>query len=138
MEMPQQTSLKFKFPAHVISLVVRTTGRRLGQDKVVAIGAAFVKIPSHQTVPTVIKKEMFQCQVDAQTALDGHYMSADELKQLQTEAKPTAQSVKGLLTFVEDCMRQDSSSFIVAQNPVARPLVLRCVCPALAAWPSML
>lgn len=119
MEMPQQSSLKFKFPAHIISLVVRTTGCRLGRDKLVAIGAAFVKVPNSRTLPQILEKRMFQCQVDAQEALDANCMTADELKQLQGEAKPTAQAVAQVVTFVKDCMRQDHDSFIAANNPVS-------------------
>jgi hypothetical protein len=119
MEMPQQSSLKFKFPAHIISLVVRTTGCRLGRDKLVAIGAAFVKVPNSRTLPQILEKRMFQCQVDAQEALDANCMTADELKQLQGEAKPTAQAVAQVVAFVKDCMRQDHDSFIAANNPVS-------------------
>jgi hypothetical protein len=36
-EIPQQSSLKFKFPAHIISLSVKTTGCKLSQDKVVIL-----------------------------------------------------------------------------------------------------
>ena len=128
MEIPQQSSLKFKFPAHIISLVVRTTGCRLRDDKVVSIGAAFVKIPNHNTVPINVKHQLFQCKVDAQVQLDPEYMSADELKALQTQAKSPKQAIEAALAFVQDCIHQDASSFIAAQNPVGHHFLMH------AAW----
>ena len=92
MDMAQQSSLKFKFPAHIISLVVRTTGCRLGRDKLVVIGAAFVKVPNPRVQVQILEKKTFQFEVDADEPLDANFMSAEELKQLQGEAKPTAQS----------------------------------------------
>jgi len=125
-----ESSLKFKFPAHIVSIVVRTTGCKLGKDQVVAIGAAFVKIPNSVTVPIIVKHELFRCQVDAPQKLDPNYMSAEELAELQIKATPGNVAVKGLLDFVEGCMRQDAGSYIAAQNPVAfllRPLS-PCLC----------
>jgi hypothetical protein len=119
MDMAQQSSLKFKFPAHIISLVVRTTGCRLGRDKLVAIGAAFVKVPNPRTQVQILEKKTFQFEVDADEPLDANFMSAEELKQLQGEAKPTAQAVAQVVAFVKECMRQDHDSFIAAQNPVS-------------------
>lgn len=119
MDMAQQSSLKFKLPAHIISLVVRTTGCRLGRDKLVAIGAAFVKVPNPRTQVQILEKKMFQCEVDADEPLDANFMRAEELKQLQGEAKPTAQAVAQVVAFIKECMRQDHDSFIAAHNPVS-------------------
>ena len=119
MDMAQQSSLKFKFPAHIIILVVRTTGPKLGRDKLVAIGAAFVKVPNHRTPVQILEKKTFQCEVDPNQPLDSNFMSAEELKQLQGEAKPTAQAVAQVVAFVKECMRQDHDSFIAAHNPVS-------------------
>jgi hypothetical protein len=126
MDMAQQSSLKFKFPAHIISLVVRTTGCRLGRDKLVAIGAAFVKVPNLRTQVLILEKKTFQCEVDADEPLDANFMSAEELKQLQGEAKPTAQAVAQVVAFVKECMRQDHDSFIAAHNPVSMLTLASC------------
>jgi len=118
MEVPQ-CNLKFKFPAHIISLVVRTTGCRLNVDKIVAVGAAFVKIVNPNTLPIIVKDQLFQFTVEPQPKPDAAYITADEFKKLQTQVKPAAQAVNDLVSFVKDCLQQDASSYIAAQNPVS-------------------
>lgn len=113
------SNLKFKFPAHIISLVVRTTGCRLGKDEIVAMGAAFVKIESPSQLPQIVKEGLFQSAVESQGKVDAAYITADEFKQLQTKAKPAAEAVNDLISFVKDCIQQDASSYIAAQNPVS-------------------
>ena len=117
MEIPQST-LKFKFPAHIISLVVRTTGCRLGKDEIVAIGAAFVKIESPSQPARIVKDQLFQCAVGSNANLDAAYITADEFKQLQNKAKPAAEAINDVIAFIKDCIQQDASSYIAAQNPV--------------------
>ena len=131
MEVPQ-SNLKFKFPAHIISLVVRTTGCRLGVDKIVAVGAAFVKIVNPNTLPTIVKDQLFQFAAEPQAKPDAAYLTAEEFKKLQTQPKATAQAVNDVLSFVKDCMQQDQSSYIAAQNPVGVPItrsIASCAAP---------
>jgi hypothetical protein len=45
--------LRFRFPAHVLSLEVRTTGPRLHRDWIVSVGAALVSIQSAGAEPQV-------------------------------------------------------------------------------------
>ena len=59
--MPQQSSLKFKFPAHIISLSVKTTGCKLSQDKVVIYNYILHVCPSH-CLPVSIRVP-YQCDV---------------------------------------------------------------------------
>ena len=105
-------NLRFRFPVHVLSLYVRTSGSRLHRDKIVSIGAALMTVMNHTLEPQVLQLNQYDFLQSESQSSDTNAVSSSV-----PGAKAEADAIREFNYFLSSCWNQFPDLYIVSENP---------------------